>query len=294
MFVKAIEEVGGFTRAMHVLTRVWGATRIVPGSATLFFINSDGWALTCAHVAKNLIDGVNIAEKFETFKSERGDIPADRNQRNAINQLERKFGYKPGEVVELHTRLVDCVEGNPDIDIKIHGSLDLALLHFKSVNRIMCNNFPVFGRDSEDLKQGMSICRLGFPFPEFSNYGYNQLTDSIGWTNTGQEFTPRFPIDGMVTRHVANTDGEIIAFELSTPGIRGQSGGPAFGVDGRIWGMQSLTRHLDLDFDIDVEVQRGTKVKRVQDSAFLHAGGCIHIDPIKDFMREHGVKFTEG
>ncbi len=293
MFVKAIEEAAGYTKAIHVLTRVWGASRIVPGSATLFFVNSDGWALTCAHVAKHFIDAGQIAEKFDAFRTERAEIPNDRNQRNAINQLERKYGYKAGEVVELHTRLIDCVEGNVNMDIKIHGTLDLALIHFRDVTRLICDNFPVFGKDSSELKQGMSICRLGFPFPEFTNYGYNQLTDSIGWNNQGQEFTPRFPMDGMLTRHVADTSGKIIAFELSTPGIRGQSGGPAFGVDGRVWGMQSLTRHLDLDFDIDVEVQRGTKVKRVQDSAFLHAGGCIHIDPIKEFMRDNGVRFDE-
>jgi len=58
--------------------------------------------------------------------------------------------------------------------------------------------------------------------------------------------------------------------------------------------MQSLTKHLDLDFDVDVEVQRGSKTRRVQDSAFLHVGGCIHVDPLKEFMRENGVKFKEG
>lgn len=294
MFVKAIEEVGGYTKAIHTLQRVWGASRIVPGSATLFFVNSDGWALTCAHVAKNLIDGQAVGERFEAFKEERASIPSDRNQKNATNQLERKHGLKAGEVVELHTRLVDCVEGLQQLDIKIHTSLDIALLHFKGATRILCDNYPVFAKDSGDLKQGMSICRLGYPFPEFSNYGYDALTDSIGWTATGQEYSPRFPIDGMMTRHVADQNGKIIAFELSTPGIRGQSGGPAFGVDGRVWGMQSLTRHLDLDFDVDVEVQRGPKVKRVQDSAFLHVGGCIHLDPLKEFMREHNVSFREG
>lgn len=294
MFVKAIEEVGGYTKAIHMLVRVWGATRIVPGSATLFFVNSDGWALTCAHVAQQLIDGQKVAAKFAKFREERSQIPADKNQRNAINQLEKRHGIKPGEVVEIHTRLVDCIDGAPnDIDIKLHPALDLALLHFKGV-RVLATNYPVFGKNGEDLKQGMSICRLGFPFPEFTNYGYNQATDTVGWTNEGQEHTPRFPIDGMLTRHVADASGDIIAFELTTPGIRGQSGGPAFGTDGRVWGMQSLTRHLDLDFDIDVEVQRGTKVKRVQDSAFLHAGGCIHVDQLKKFMREHGVQFKEG
>lgn len=293
MFVKAIEEVGGFTKAIHTITRVWGADRIVPGSATLFFVNADGWALTCAHVAQLFIEGQRAAERFNAFREDRAAIPADRNQRNALNQLERKHGLKAGEVLEIHTRLVDCIDGNPTMDIQIHPTLDLALIHFTKA-KILCGNFPVFGRDASELKQGMSICRLGFPFPEFNNYGYNKLTDTIGWTNQGQEYTPRFPIDGMLTRHVADTNGEIIAFELSTPGIRGQSGGPAFGTDGRIWGMQSLTRHLDLDFDVDVEVQRGTKVKRVQDSAFLHVGGCIHIDPIKGFMRKHNVEFKEA
>jgi hypothetical protein len=294
MFVKAIEEVGAYTKAIHTLQRVWGASRIVPGSATLFFVNSDGWALTCAHVAKNLIEGQTVADRFNEFKELRAQIPNDRNQKNATNQLERKFGFKAGEVVELHTRLIDCIEGAVQLDIKIHPSLDIALMHFKGVTKVLCDNYPVFAKDSRELKQGMSICRLGFPFPEFSNYGYDAVTDSIGWTATGQEYSPRFPIDGMVTRHVADQDGKIIAFELSTPGIRGQSGGPAFGTDGRIWGMQAVTRHLDLDFDVDVEVQRGPRVKRVQDSAFLHVGGCIHLDPLKEFMREHNVSFREA
>lgn len=294
MFVKAIEEVGGYTRAIHTIGRIWGSERIAAGSSTLFFVNSDGWALTCAHVAKLFVDGQTIGEKFAAFKSERGQIPQGKNQRNALNQLERKYGYKPGETIELHNRFLGCVEGSLNLDIKIHSSLDLALVKFNGFSKILCENYPVFGRSGEDLKQGMSICRLGFPFPEFTNYGYDAVSDSIGWTAGGQEGSPRFPIDGMLTRHVAEPGGKIVAFELSTPGIRGQSGGPAFGVDGRVWGMQSLTRHLDLDFDVDVEVQRGAKVRRVQDSAFLHVGGCIHIDALKEFMRENGVRFAEG
>ena len=294
MFVTAIEVAGGFTRAIHTIIRTWGSDKVIAGSATLFFINAEGWALTCAHVARQFADGQAVAERFAAFKTERSQIAPGRNQRNAINQLERKYGYKPGDAVELYTSLMGCIEGNLNLDVKMHPTLDVALLKFNGHSRILCENYPVFGRDSTALKQGLSICRLGFPFPEFNNFAYDAVTDTIGWTESGQQLTPRFPIDGMVTRHVANTAGEIIAFELSTPGIRGQSGGPAFDTEGRVWGMQSLTKHLDLDFDVDVEVQRGAKTRRVQDSAFLHVGGCIHIDALKDFMREHGVKFAEG
>ncbi len=294
MFVAAIEKAAGFTRAIHTIVRTWGSDRVIPGSATLFFINDEGWAMTCAHVAKQIVDGQAIAQRFETFREERSKIEPGKNQRNDLNQLERKLGFKPGEALELHTRLIGCVEGDLDLNVIFHPTLDIALLKFSKFTKILCDNYPTFGRDGSDLKQGKSICRLGFPFPEFTNYGYDPVSDTIGWTTGGNELTPRFPIDGMVTRHVGDTDGNIIAFELSTPGIRGQSGGPAFDTEGRVWGMQSLTKHLDLDFDVDVEVMRGAKVKRIQESAFLHSGGCIHVDSLKSFMSENDVKFQEG
>ncbi len=294
MFVAAIEKAAGFTRAIHTIVRTWGSDRIVPGSATLFFVNADGWALTCAHVAKQFSDGQAVADKFTAFREERSKIEPGKNQRNALHQLERKYGFKTGDAIELYSRLLGCVDGSLNMDVKLHATLDVALLKFNGFNKILCDNFPVFGRDGTDLKQGKSICRLGFPFPEFSNYGYDPVTDTIGWTDGGQEHSPRFPIDGMLTRHIGDSDGKIVAFELSTPGIRGQSGGPAFDTEGRVWGMQSVTKHLDLDFDVDVEVLRGSKIRRIQDSAFLHSGGCIHVDALKAFMRDNGVKFEEG
>lgn len=293
MFVEAIERVAEFTRAIHSIARLWGAKNVIPGSSTLFFINRDGWAMTCAHVAKQFIDGQQITDRFAEFKRERENLSQGKN-RHAVNMLEKKFGYKPGHPLELHTRLIGCVEGPLNLDIKFHPSLDVALLKFNGFTKLLCDRFPTFARDGDSLKQGKSLCRLGFPFPEFSNYGYDDATDSIGWTQTGQDLTPRFPMDGMLTRHVAGEGGQLIAFELSTPGIRGQSGGPVFETAGKICGMQSLTKHLDLEFDVDLEVQRGASRRRVQESAFLHVGGCIHVNVLKDFMRANGVQFNEG
>lgn len=58
--------------------------------------------------------------------------------------------------------------------------------------------------------------------------------------------------------------------------------------------MQSGTAHLDLNFDLDQEVRRGAKRKKVTESAFLHCGHCVHVDVLKDFMRHNGVAFNEG
>jgi hypothetical protein len=98
----------------------------------------------------------------------------------------------------------------------------------------------------------------------------------------------------MVTRHLGDAAGAVVGFELSTPGLRGQSGGPAFDTDGRVWGMQFGTNHLDLNFDVDVDVVRDGNKKHVKDSAFLHVGHCVHVDALKAFMQQHGVGFAEG
>ena len=78
------------------------------------------------------------------------------------------------------------------------------------------------------------------------------------------------------------------------PGLRGQSGGPAFDSNGHVWGMQTATNHLDLDFDVDMNVLRNGKSRHVRDSAFLHVGHCIHVNVLKQFMRDNGVRFQEA
>jgi len=188
---------------------------------------------------------------------------------------------------------MNCIEGGLNLTAQVHPTFDVALLHFQNYTKLLCTSFPIFPRNTTDLKQGKFLCRLGYPFPEFNNFAYDQSTNSIDWTNVGRDVSPIFPIEGMVTRHLLGANNEVFGFELSTPGLRGQSGGPAFDFDGRVWGMQSSTNHLDLDFDVNMEVLRNGQMKKVHDSAFLHVGHCIHVNILKDFMHQHNVAFQE-
>lgn len=291
MYVDAIEKVAAFTRSIHSISRNYGSSHIIPGAATIFFVNAEGWAITCAHVARLLPAADEMGKKYHDFKRE---LAASRGEKRILEVLEKKYGYSNRTSIELRNRFFNCIKGGSlSLDVTFHEKYDIALLKFSNYDELLVESFPIFRRDTSDLKQGKSLCRLGFPFPEFRNFIYNSDTDSLEWTNTGRQDTPRFPIDGMVTRHLRDDTGTIVGFEMSTPGIRGQSGGPAFDVDGKIWGMQSQTGHLDLDFDVDQEVIRNGMPKRVSDSAFLHVGKCIHVDLLKDFMRSKGVQFTE-
>ena len=293
MFVKAIDCAAEFTRPVHMIVRYFGSSQAHPGAATLFFVNSDGWALTCRHVAEQLIATDQVNKRYRDFKSER-DALAPEHRRHAEKALQRKYGLDHSKPVQLSNRFMNCIEGRLDVKIKLHPSVDAALLKFDGFTTLGCSSFPVFAKNVAELKQGKFLCRLGFPFPEFKNFAYDPSSDTISWTQQGQDFTPRFPIEGMVTRHLLDSSGSITGFELSTAGLRGQSGGPAFDVEGRVWGMQSRTAHLDVDFDVDMEVVRRGRRKQVTDSAFLHVGHCIHIEVLKTFMRDHSVSFAEG
>ena len=293
MFVKAIETAARFTRPIHSISRNYGSQLIQPGAATLFFVNSEGWALTCRHVAQLLVGADKLAERRKAFADELNTRQGQKKERQLLRELEQKYGYSKRATFELYNNFVNCIDGNLDVEIKAHSTLDVALIHFRNFKRLMCNSFPVFAANGANLRQGMSLCRLGFPFAEFSNFAYDASADSIHWTSTGRADTPQFPIEGMVTRYVVDHTGEVVGFEMSTPGLRGQSGGPAFDTAGTVWGMQSQTLHLDLDFDVNQEVVRNGLKKPVSDSAFLHVGRCVHVNVLKSFMTEHGVKFQE-
>ena len=293
MFVEAIEIAGKFTRPIHSISRNYGLTTIQAGAATLFFVNSDGWAFTCKHVAGQIAAGGKLRKKYDAFKKELSSLQGTIKKNKLIKQLEKKYGYSKNTPVELNNRFMNCVEGVLNLSFIIHKEYDVALINFKDYSRLLCDAFPVFPSDTSSLQPGKYLCRLGYPFPEFRNYAYDDKADMVNWTDTGKQTTPRFPIEGMVTRRLSKEEGKVYGFEMSTPGLRGQSGGPAFDVEGKVWGMQFATGHLDLNFDVDQEVLRQGTKKHVKDSAFLHVGGCIHVDVLKSFMRENNISFSE-
>ena len=172
--------------------------------------------------------------------------------------------------------------------------MDLAILKFNDYKKLLYTGSATFLKNTSQIKQGNFLCRLGFPFPEFSNYTFNEAKDDIEWTTTGNPYSPRFPIEGMITRFIGENN-QLSGIELSTPGLKGQSGGPLFNSQGIIYGMQSSTRHLHLGFDLEnKEMLLGNKIKKVTDYSFLHLGLCIHVDIIKNFLREKSVPFTES
>lgn len=293
MFIQAIERVARFTRPLNTIQRTYGANQIIPGSATLFFVNENGFAITCKHVIDMLSASETINQNYQNFKTERQKIANDGKQKAHLKGLELKYKLNPETTIQLKNTFVDCVDSMSGFTWHAHPTLDLAILKFNDFKKLHYTEFARFLKDTSAIKQGKYLCRLGFPFPEFTNFNYNATNDDIEWTTNGFNHSPRFPIDGMVTRFLAEQN-QLYGIELSTPGLRGQSGGPLFDEKGRICGMQFSTKHLHLGFDmIEKEILINNKTKKISDYSFLHLGQCIHADAIKAFLKEHNVAFYE-
>lgn len=293
MFVEAIKKVSEFTRPIHTITREYDSDFVMPSAATMFFVNESGVAITCKHVAEIIAQADMVNSQYSLFKEEKKSLPVGNKFKRKLRELEQKYKYQNAITIQIKNTFVDCVDKFDSFQIVVHPIYDLAVIKFNGYTELNYKNHAVFLKDETQVQQGRYLCRLGYPFPEFSNYKYNSEKDDIEWTAGGQFGTPRFPIDGIITRHLLN-EGEIIGIELSTPGLRGQSGGPLFDMDGKIYGMQSMTHHLHLGFDIkEKEIFEGSKKKKISNHPFLHLGNCVHINVIKSFLKDKDIKFYE-
>ncbi len=294
MFVKAIEEINRFTRPIHTIMRTYGSSKVFPGASTLFFVNEEGVAITCRHVAEQILQSEKINQQYLLFTQARFRLNKDEHYDSNIKELELSNKYTPETIIQAKHFFADCFDKISGYECFIHPLLDLAIIKFKGFTQHYYHNYARFIADDQLAKPGRMLCRSGYPFPEFSNYTYNYQKDDIEWTREGNPRTPSFPIEGIITRLIKQ-HGLIAGIELSSPGLRGQSGGPLFDPDGLVYGMQSSTRHLHLGFDLENhEIPNGPKSKRVTNTPFLHVGHCVHAGIIKNFLREHNIKFYEA
>lgn len=185
MFAKAIETATKYTRAIHSISRNYGSSIIVPGTATLFFVNSDGWALTCGHVANQLAATEVLTKKAKDFQDELSSRLGTEKEKRLLKELKKKYGYTGDTTFEVYNRFMNCVTGNFSCHITKHQKYDVALIKFDGYTRLRCSTFPIFPSDTSKLKPGEMLCRLGFPFPEFTNFVYDEKADRINWTETG-------------------------------------------------------------------------------------------------------------
>ena len=285
MFADAYEIAARFTVPVVVSMRLHtGEVHCSVGSAIV--VDEAGWLATVAHVL----------EPLDLHRRHQPQIAA---YDSAVAEIMQGAGGTP----EKQIRIEALDDGNSWIrncsiwfgrdewsvpTFQVLATADLAIGQIANFDAAVIARYPTF-RDPASIRPGESVCRLGFPFHEITaTYDDERGAFNLG---PGSLPIPRFPNEGMITRFLeSGTDNGIAirSIETSTAGLRGQSGGPIFDLNGAVCGMQSKTAHLPLGFSPEVEVD-GEKVTEHQ---FMNVGLAVHAQTMLDFFTRHGVQAT--
>ena len=284
MYKKSIKENSNFLIPFVEGIKYYGSDEIEHALGTMIILNENGDVLTCEHIAMEFIANDKLRQIYPDLVKK---IKACKNDKE-LKKLESEYRLTKDTPVLTNINLPFMPSEGIDIEIKLHKYLDLAIVKFKGAN-LKCDNYPVFSKSVP--AQGQSVCKLGFAFPEYSYFEYSKEKENIVMKKDIVSSFPLFPMDGIVTRHVVDEKGRVSMFETSTPGLRGQSGGPVFSPEGVNYGIQSMTKHLDLNFDVDKTVKRGITDKKVTYTPFLSLGVCVSSNEIIKFLDDNNIKY---
>ncbi len=246
MFRRAYELVKEFTLPVVISQRAEdGTVGCSVGAAVV--VNEDGWLVTAAHLLE----------------------PALAYERGELRNVSYWFGFDGWAVPRW--------EAVP--------AADLAAGRLSGFDPSRIGGYPVF--QTGDLGPGRSLCRLGFPF-----HAVGAVFDEargIFELEPGALPIPRFPNEGIMTRSLEAADAgapyPVSFIETSSPGLRGQSGGPLFDAEGHVWGIQSRTNHVPLGFDPQIEAD-GVVVTEHQ---FMNVGVATASETVLGLLHRLGA-----
>ena len=217
------------------------------------FLNRDGWFITAGHIL------AQIREMDQAAKSNAGKAKL---KGDAITDYVFIFGAGNHRGFQAHVKPV----------------IDLGIGRMKGVTPPPDYVFPKFR--VRDVAQGEFLCRAGYPF-------VNDRRPT--WTaEKGFEFKNLFPVpmfvnEALVSRFATVRDNNNRAvgkwIETSSPGLRGQSGGPLADADGFICGIQVNTGHYALGF-------RGAGKNQS-----LNVGRAVHSGSVRQVLDEFNVEY---
>ena len=288
MFANSLKSVSIYTYPVIISKRFYDE-KVECDCATFIILNEEGWILTSAHVLTVLHLAKKHFIEYSDYKKRKAEIESN---------LRLNAKQKNKQIRHLSTNKQWITNqsywwGKDGVTIKnfiIDEMADLATGRLEPFDGKSISVYPTFKDPKKELLVGTSLCRLGFPFHSINaTFDENKKSFQIA---PGVLPMPRFPLDGIHTRVAIFVDNkskrEVKFIETSSPGLRGQSGGPIFDIHGNIWGLQSKTAHFALGFK--PKVKHGNK--EVEENQFMNVGLGTHVEEIIRFLIDKKIKFN--
>jgi Trypsin-like peptidase domain len=287
VFVTAVTLASKFTRPVVVSSRSRAGT-VTSGCGSFVLVNDEGWILSAAHV----FEPISVLKEHQKAHAEYVDKSAKIDARMDLKATKKKhliskLGFNSDWLSSVSFWWAE--DGLKFREVHMNLLADIALTKLENFKAQPDTVFPKFGDPASDLPPGRSLCKLGFPFHSIGAT-YDDVNQMFRFV-PGSLPIPRFPLDGILTRYrllrnpVDNTEAKFL--EMSTPGLRGQSGGPIFDAHGIIWGIQVRTESLALGFQPEV-TDHGKKVAEHQ---FLNVGVGAYVSEIIALLKLYNVKY---
>jgi hypothetical protein len=290
MFKSAYNIANKYTQPFIITMRFHDGT-VESGLGSFVILNRDGWAMTAAHNFGVVFSYNQHQTEIKAYTESLKLIMASTqiNEEEKIEQ-QKALHYNPKWITNYSIFL-----GGSQVNIHenfIHGDHDIAFFRMdaQAVNPLTI--FPKI-KNPATISPGTSLCKLGFPFVEFK----------AGFDEQRQQFMlppnllpiPLFPIEGIYTRNFLkgkSQDGmDILFLETSSPGLKGQSGGPIFDHEGVIYAVQSQNLTIPLGFTGTAQINgKGT----VEENQFLNLGIGVHPKTLEILLNRYNISYLKS
>ncbi len=283
MFAAAYRQAASFTKPV-IISHVRVDGQCFAGVGTFVVVNAEGWILTSNHI---MTEYAKLAQAKQAAKDRAAAIEAIQQNAGLLPDQKRKQIKKLGDLANKAATDFSfwwAADGVVVKDVHAIPSADIAVGRLDPFDGAAITNYPTFKDPTKAILNGTSLCRLGFPFHEI------KPTYAGGTFTLPPDTFPMvfFPNEGILTRVlIVDQNAPIFAgfIETSSPGLKGQSGGPIFDQHGTVWGIQSHTENLPLGFSPSVP---GRPDQR--EHQFLNVGRGTHPGTIVGLLNQIGVK----
>lgn len=281
MFADACQKAMGYTFPVAVSTRLYDGT-LHTDIGTMMVINEDGWVITAGHLFDSFV-------QFQTDQKKMKEIDSINESRSRDQRLPNLEIKKDKAMITNHSFWWgwDNVRIN---NVVVNRQVDIAIGKLEPFDPSWVKSYPVFA-DSNHMHIGTSICRAGFPFIEITpEFLEDKKAFRIPKIPSEKFF---YPNDGLFT-HVEekgkSVDGSCTMryIETSTPGLKGQSGGPIFDREGRVFGMQVITNHRPMGFHPTAELDG----QKYIENQFMNIGIGVHVDTIRELLDSRKIRYS--
>ncbi len=280
MFADACSKAMKYTRPVAISTRQYDGT-VNTDIGTMIVLNEDGWIITAGHLFDSFVKFQTDMKKIEEIKS--------------INSSRVQNPNSPSSEIKIDKTMItnhsfwwgwDGVRIN---NVLVNRQVDIAIGRLENFNPAWVTEYPVFA-DPSHMRIGTSVCRGGYPFinikPEFLE---EQKAFRIPAIPADRLF---YPLEGVYTHMETkgkSADGScnMVYIETSSPGLKGQSGGPIFDRDGVIYGMQVMTDHRALGFHPTAELDG----QKYIENQFMNIGIGVHVSTIFELLKSRNIRY---